>query len=65
MPGQPLTIVSLLRDPALAQACGQWLREGPYRMEALDPRADPVELLEGKPESFDAVLLEQGVLEAE
>ena len=65
MPGQPLTIVSLLRDPALAQACGQWLREGPYRMEALDPRADPVEILEGKPESFDAVLLEQGVLASE
>jgi len=65
MPEQPLTIVSLLRDPALAQACGQWLREGPYRMEALDPLADPVEMLEGKPESFDAVLLEQGVLASE
>jgi circadian clock protein KaiA len=65
MPGQPLTIVSLLRDPALAQACGQWLREGPYRLEALDPLADPVEMLEGKPESFDAVLLEQGALAAE
>lgn len=65
MPGQPLTIASLLRDPALAQACGQWLREGPYRMEPLDPLANPVELLEGKPESFDAVLLEQGVLTAE
>lgn len=65
MPGQPLTIASLLRDPALAQACGQWLREGPYRMEPLDPLANPVELLEGKPESFDAVLLEQGVLAAE
>jgi len=65
MPGQPLTIASLLRDPALAKACGQWLREGPYRMEPLDPLADPVELLEGKPESFDAVLLEQGVLATE
>jgi len=65
MAGQPLTIVSLVRDPALAQACGQWLREGPYRMEALDPQADPVEMLEGKPESFDAVLLEQGALAAE
>jgi circadian clock protein KaiA len=65
MPGQPLTIVSLLRDPALSQACGQWLREGPYRMEALDPLADPVEVLEGRPESFDAVLLEQGVLATE
>jgi circadian clock protein KaiA len=65
MPGQTLTIVSLLRDPALAQACGQWLREGPYRMEALDPQVDPVEVLEGKPESFDAVLLEQGALAAE
>ena len=65
MPGQPLTIASLLRDPALAKACGQWLREGPYRMEPLDPLADPVEQLEGKPESFDAVLLEQGVLATE
>jgi circadian clock protein KaiA len=65
MAGHPLTIVSLVRDPALAQACGQWLREGPYRMEALDPQADPVVILEGKPESFDALLLEQGVLAAE
>jgi circadian clock protein KaiA len=65
MAGQPLTIVSLVRDPVLAQACGQWLREGPYRMEALDPLADPVVILEGKPESFDALLLEQGVLASE
>jgi circadian clock protein KaiA len=65
MAGQPLTIVSLVRDPDLAQACGQWLREGPYRMEALDPLADPVVILEGKPESFDALLLEQGVLASE
>jgi len=65
MAGQPLTIVSLVRDPDLAQACGQWLQEGPYRMEALDPLADPVVILEGKPESFDALLLEQGVLDSE
>ena len=65
MAGQPLTIVSLVRDPALAKACSRWLREGPYRMEALHPLADPLDILEEKPESFDALLLEQGVLAAE
>jgi circadian clock protein KaiA len=65
MPEPVLIIASLLRDPMLAAACHQWLRGGHYRLEALDPMADPVSNLERHPESFDAVLLEQGVLAAE
>jgi len=65
MPEPALTIAALLRDPLLREACGQWLREGPYRLEPLDPAADPLARLEGQSESFDAVLLEQGVLTEE
>jgi circadian clock protein KaiA len=65
MPETALTIVSLLRDPGLAEACGQWLRGGPYRLEAIDPLTDPVGVFERRPEAFDAVLLEQGALAAE
>ena len=65
MPEPALTIVSLLRDPGLAEACAVWLRGGPYRVEAIDPFADPVAVLERSPEAFDAVLIEQGILAAE
>jgi circadian clock protein KaiA len=57
-----LTIASLIRDPLLAQACGQWLRDGRVQLEAIDPGGDPVAALDGRREDFDAVLLEQGVL---
>jgi len=62
MPEPELTIASLLRDPSLAQACGQWLRGGRYRLESLDPDGDPVASLDRQREAFDALLLEQGVL---
>lgn len=58
-----LTIAALLRDPAMAQACAQWLRGGRYRLEPIDPDADPVGALDRRREDFDAVLLEQGVLD--
>lgn len=62
MPEPELTIASLLRDPSLAQACGQWLRGGRYRLEPVDPDGDPVASLDRQREAFDALLLEQGVL---
>ena len=62
MPEPELTIASLLRDPSVAAACAQWLRGGLYRLEAIPPEQDPVTALEERPEGFDALLVEQGVL---
>ncbi|MFM8524880.1 MAG: circadian clock protein KaiA [Cyanobacteriota bacterium] len=64
MPAEPaLTIASLLRDPRLQDACAQWLKGGRYELVHLDPEADPIAELEQRRESFDGVLLEQGVLD--
>ncbi|MEB3199138.1 MAG: circadian clock protein KaiA [Synechococcaceae cyanobacterium] len=57
-----LTIASLLRDPRLVEACSLWLRGGRYLLETIPTTADPVALLDGRREDFDAVLLEQGAL---
>ena len=62
MPEPLLTIASLLKEPRLAQACGQWLQGGRYQLVSLDPGDHPVEVLDRRREDFDAVLLEQGVL---
>ena len=63
MPVPELTIASLLRKPGLAEACGQWLRGGRYRLELIDPDRDPLSSLEARRDAFDALLLEQGVLD--
>ena len=55
-----LKIVSLIREPRLAEACGRWLRGGRYQLERLDPADDPFVGLDRRREEFDAVLLEQG-----
>ena len=60
IPEPALTIVSLIREPRLAEACGRWLRGGRYLLERLDPAEDPVAGLDLRREEFDAVLLEQG-----
>ena len=65
MPEPAFNILSLLRDPGLEAACGQWLREEDYRLEPIEPVADPLAILERRPDSFDAVLLEQGGLSTE
>jgi len=65
MPEPALTIACLIRNPALAEVCGQWLSGGRYLVERFDPAADPVAILDRRREDFDAVLLEQGSLEAE
>jgi len=57
-----LQIASLIRDPRLAEVCSQWLCGGRYQLEAMDPAPDPVALLDGRREDFDALLLEQGAL---
>jgi circadian clock protein KaiA len=57
-----LQIASLIRNPRLAEVCGQWLSGGRYRLEPIDPGLDPVQLLHGRREDFDALLLEQGAL---
>jgi circadian clock protein KaiA len=61
MPEPMLTIASLLREPGLTQACGQWLQGGRYQLVSLDPGENPVEALDRRRDDFDAVLLEQGV----
>ncbi|MFM7269981.1 MAG: circadian clock protein KaiA [Cyanobium sp.] len=63
MPEPELTIASLLRDPSLASACAQWLRGGRYQLEVIVPDREPVAALEARREGFDAMLLEQGVLD--
>jgi circadian clock protein KaiA len=64
MPDPALTIAALIRDPRLAEVCGQWLRGGRYQLERLDPDDDVVSALDRRREDFDAVLVEQGVLPA-
>jgi circadian clock protein KaiA len=64
MPEPALTIASLIRDTRLADVCGQWLRGGRYRLDALDPET-VVAALDQRREDFDAVLLEQGVVPGE
>lgn len=64
MPDPALTIAALIRDPRLAEVCGQWLRGGRYQLERLDPDDDVVGALDRRREDFDAVLVEQGVLPA-
>lgn len=65
MPEPVLQIASLIQDPRLAEACGQWLRGGRYLLEAIATDQDPVATLDGRREDFDAVLLEQGALAQE
>ena len=65
MPEPMLTIASLLREPGLTQACGQWLQGGRYQLVPLDPGENPVEALDRRRDDFDAVLLEQGVFAPE
>lgn len=60
MPEPLLQIACLLHEPRLVEVCGQWLQGSRYRLEPLDPRLDPVEVLDGRRDEFDAVLLEQG-----
>ena len=57
-----LTIASLLQDPRLQQACGQWLTGGRYELVELGDQSDPVAVLEARRDGFDAVLIEQGAL---
>ncbi|WP_216901492.1 circadian clock protein KaiA [Synechococcus sp. CCY 9618] len=64
MPQPALTIVSLIRSPALAESCIQGLKGGRYRLVPLDPADDPVRELEGRREEFDALLLEEGSVDA-
>ena len=56
------TIASLIRDPGLDAACGQWLQEGRYDVVPLGLAPDPFARLAQSWETFDAVLLEQGAL---
>jgi circadian clock protein KaiA len=62
MPDPALTIAALIRNRRLAEACAGWLSGGRYRLESLDPEADPVACLDHRREDFDAVLVEQGAM---
>jgi circadian clock protein KaiA len=60
-----LTIASLLPDPRVEKACRSWLKGGRYKLEDLGSLADPVQELQQRRDSFDVVLLQQGVLAPE
>lgn len=63
MPEPALTIASLIRDTDLQDACFRWLAGGRWRMVWLDPDTNPVAQLERDREEFDALVLQEGVLE--
>jgi circadian clock protein KaiA len=65
MPEPVLQIASLIQDPRLAEVCSQWLQGGRYLLEPIAADKDPVTVLDGRREDFDAVLLEQGALTPE
>lgn len=58
-----LTIACLVRDQRLQEACRHWLKDRAVSLELLDATADPVAQLEQRRDSFDAVLMERGVLD--
>lgn len=62
MPEPVLQIASLIQDPRLVEVCSQWLLGGRYQLEPIAADRDPVSVLDGRREDFDAVLLEQGAL---
>ncbi len=63
MPDTALTIGCLMRDPRLQDACRLWLKDRAVSLEPLDATADPVAQIEQRRDSFDALLLERGVLD--
>ncbi|MEI7951842.1 MAG: circadian clock protein KaiA [Synechococcaceae cyanobacterium ELA182] len=63
MPEPALTIACLIRTPALADVCGQWLSGSRCQVERFDPAADPALVLDRRREDFDAVLLEKDTLD--
>ncbi len=66
MPASPLTVVSLLDDPALQAAVDRWLAgQKHYRLVRCDHGQDPVAVLQEQGEAIDALLLEQGRLSPE
>ena len=60
MPESALTIASLLVDPALQEACGQWLKGGRYRVVPMALGSEAAVDLDWLREDVDAVLLQQG-----
>jgi circadian clock protein KaiA len=57
-----LTVAALIREPRLLAACTRWLEGGRSRLVAVAPDPNPLQLLQGRRDDFDALLLEQGVL---
>lgn len=58
-----LTIASLLRTPALAEACSLWLKSERYALVAMAAGEDPITTLSRSRDDVDAVLLEQGAFQ--
>lgn len=65
MPEPVLKIACLIHTPRLVEVCGQWLQGSRYRLEPIESQLDPVAVLAGRRDEFDAVLLEQGRLPVE
>jgi circadian clock protein KaiA len=65
MPEPALTIVSLIRDPGLEAAVSRWLDgQQRYRLVRCAYEGDPVPELERLRDSCDALLIQQGELDA-
>lgn len=66
MPASPLTVASILDDPAVQAAVDRWLAgQQRYRLLRCDPGGDPVAALQEHGDAIDALLLEQGRLSPE
>lgn len=60
-----LTVASLLRTPALQEACALWLKAGRYALVNLAEGPDLQTTLAASQERVDALLLEQGAIAAQ
>jgi circadian clock protein KaiA len=66
MSRSPLTVISILQDPAVQAGVDRWLAgQHRYRLLRSDPGLDPVTALQEQGEAIDALLLEGGGLSAD
>ncbi|MGL6134724.1 MAG: circadian clock protein KaiA [Prochlorococcaceae cyanobacterium] len=64
MSSSPLTVVSILHDPAVQAEVDRWLAgQQRYRLVRCDPGRDPLTALQEHGEAIDALLLESGRLD--
>ena len=62
MPQPVLNILSLIQNPALAEACLQWLKGGRYHLVHGNPATESLHQLEQRCEDVDGLLVEEGAV---